>query len=762
MLVLLSVCLSMLALDSSRHCPPTQELAYQRPIQAYLRATWPGSQVQILQSAPLRVLVTVPNDPTPVRVDLNQVLAELPETSRLVIQGQSPWRSEPEMLWAGALIAGLVSLAGLIRLPKPTPRPHQQALRQACIVLSEFPIEYRDNCLKSLKAAQAGWLKKGLEALKSVTEAERQRVKVAFHVEVAHMRRQSGTPKDHSPPDHQLTARILQQNYLSGGPGPQPVTKENPLRRSSRSRRRIFACEVCDEVFIDEEGLRRHEPTHLGKPLILPPQWNRVRAGIGLTLLAAFTYLHPWPARPTQLVLPQARDLSVREQTLVDQAEQLAGGNLVVLRTQTRLVLACSPLDQPALQSLVEQYSPGVLVRPVAPTPWRWLPAAQLVLGLGLLWAGRPRSRPVLPQVAPAQPSLPPAAQPEPVASARPASQPVFELKPPPELSVEVSLNLAELKPKFQARTEAITQHMASELGLALGEIPYEVGVGLNNQEYILRWRGIPMARGTIFVDRYLTIGPLEKLQYLRGLEAQDPVHRMPGKWIFREQIGDAERLGCLTMDPISVLAMHLTELIRAQAGSLFSLEQVKILLEHEQLRVLAQDLAERGVDRLVIWRSLRLLLDEGVSILNLVTILEAFTENLHLSREPIRLVEFARQALADQICREHLSPEGRLNVITLEPVLEQMLQQTGFGGQEDRLVFEPDLGYRLLEALSARVDSVQDLGLEPILLCPPELRSGLRQLIRRNIPQLVVLSWNDIATWVDVNGVAQVCLDPT
>lgn len=370
-LSLLAICLAFWAALTQ---PPLQAPAYQRPLEAYLEKVAPGSQVQVLQSDPLHLLVTTQGTRSQrllLDIELHALLREIPENNLLVVQGRPPWRPNRQLLWLGALICAILPVAGLLR-----PKPHDQGARKVAIILTSYPPEFRAACLRLLKPNQVLAVNRALSQIAKVSYAERAKILIAFKVELVH----AGSSSEH--PEARLAAQILDRDYLCETPGPQPIP--NYIPKGARRRRRIYACEHCDEVFIDPDSLDRHQLTH-------PPRRKpRLLAAAALILLAAAT--HFWPTPSTHLTLPEARPLSQNQQTVIKECEQLISG-LLVMQTRDHLVLACAPADMPMLQSITNEFSRGhVLLRPLAPSPWRCLPAAELALAL-LLLAGPRRGR---------------------------------------------------------------------------------------------------------------------------------------------------------------------------------------------------------------------------------------------------------------------------------------------------------------------------------------------------------------------------------
>jgi flagellar biosynthesis protein FlhA len=153
-------------------------------------------------------------------------------------------------------------------------------------------------------------------------------------------------------------------------------------------------------------------------------------------------------------------------------------------------------------------------------------------------------------------------------------------------------------------------------------------------------------------------------------------------------------------------------------------------------------------------------LVKERVSIRDLVSILETLADNVHMTKDPEMLTEFARVALSRSICKEYQNNEGTINVITLDPGIEQTIQASIQRTEQGSfLTIDPNVGQEILQAISQQVDALSEKGLQPILLTSPPIRPALRKLTERSFPNLVLLSWNEIAPKVNVNSVAMVMM---
>jgi flagellar biosynthesis protein FlhA len=341
----------------------------------------------------------------------------------------------------------------------------------------------------------------------------------------------------------------------------------------------------------------------------------------------------------------------------------------------------------------------------------------------------------------------------------------VVQLMQVDPISLEVGRGLLSLVDpnqgaKLLERVTSIRRHIALELGIVVPGVRFRDNLQLKPNAYVIKIKEIEVAQGEVQVNQFLAIGPEEKLKNLRGTKTVDPTYGMPGVWISPEQRGDAERLGCMIFDPVSVVATQLTEVVRQHAAELLGRQEVNALIETVKkthpavVKEVVPDVLSLGE----VQKVLQNLVKERVSIRDLVTILETLADHVHITKDPEMLTEFCRVALSRVICKEYMNNEGTISVITLDPQIEQIIsssiQRTEMGSF---LTLDPNVGQEILQAISNQVQALQERGLQPILLVAPQVRPALRKLTERSFPSLVILSWNEIAPKVNVNSVGMV-----
>jgi flagellar biosynthesis protein FlhA len=341
----------------------------------------------------------------------------------------------------------------------------------------------------------------------------------------------------------------------------------------------------------------------------------------------------------------------------------------------------------------------------------------------------------------------------------------VVQLMQVDPISLEVGRGLLSLVDPNQGaklldRVTSIRRHIALELGIVVPGVRFRDNLQLKPNAYVIKIKEIEVAQGEVQVNQFLAIGPEEKLKNLRGTKTVDPTYGMPGVWISPEQRGDAERLGCMIFDPVSVVATQLTEVVRTHANELLGRQEVQALVDTVKKThpAVVKEVIPDALSLGEVQKVLQNLVKERVSIRDLVSILETMADHVHMTKDPEMLTEFCRVALSRVICKEYSNNEGTINVITLDPQIEQLvqsaIQRTDMGSF---LTLDPNVGQEILQAISQQVNTLQERGLQPILLVAPQVRPALRKLTERSFPNLVILSWNEIAPKVNVNSVGMV-----
>jgi len=335
-------------------------------------------------------------------------------------------------------------------------------------------------------------------------------------------------------------------------------------------------------------------------------------------------------------------------------------------------------------------------------------------------------------------------------------------------ISIEVGRSLLPLLDRkegarLKERCTSIRRHIALELGIIIPGVQFRENLRLKPNSYVVKIRENEAAAGEVMLNCLLAIGPEDRLESLRGTKTVEPTYGWPGIWISPNQRGEAERLGCMIFDPVSVIATQITEVTRTHAPDLLGSREVQALVDtiRKTHPAVVNGLVPEQISLREVQRVLQNLVRERVSVRDLVTILEAIADNINMWKDPEVLTECARVYLSKAICREYMNNEGVINVITINPMIEKILshaiQRTEMG---TFLALDPAMGTEILMSIGKEIENMQKRNLQPIILCAPQIRPAVKRLTDRSFPNLVVLSWNEVAPKVNVNSVGMVSID--
>ncbi len=312
------------------------------------------------------------------------------------------------------------------------------------------------------------------------------------------------------------------------------------------------------------------------------------------------------------------------------------------------------------------------------------------------------------------------------------------------------------------ARVQMIRQQIAMELGLIVPPIRIRDNIQLDANEYVIKIQGSAVARGRAEPDKYLAMDSGMATEPLDGIETKEPAFGLPAVWIREQNREYAEQAGYTVVDPETVVATHLTEIIRSRAHELLTREEVRRLLDN--VREYAPNLVQEVVPDLLsvadVQKVLQNLLRERVSIRNLPSILEVLGDIGRRTKDPDILTEYARNGLARWLCNE-FAEEGVLHVVTMDPRLEEAIQQRiehTEGGSF--LALRPAETRKIVESVSAEVARQLQSGHGALRLTSPQLRLHVRRMTEGALPMLVVMSYNEVLPEFEVQSLGMVSVE--
>ncbi|MCB9536337.1 MAG: flagellar biosynthesis protein FlhA [Myxococcales bacterium] len=328
-------------------------------------------------------------------------------------------------------------------------------------------------------------------------------------------------------------------------------------------------------------------------------------------------------------------------------------------------------------------------------------------------------------------------------------------------LELEVGYGLIPLVDRSQNgelldRIQSIRRQFASQMGIIVPPIHIRDNLQLPPGGYSLLVKGVEIASGELLPDRYLAMNPGEVIGTVPGVETTEPAFGLPAIWITEEHRDRAEQLGYTVVDCATVVATHLSEMLKDSAHELVGRQELQELLDvfAKQAPKVVEDLIPGKLQLGDVLRVVKNLLREQLSVRDLRTILEGLADHVHLTKNPEILTEFVRQRLAKYISSRIRAEDGQVHVITVDGAFEEHLR--GSIQQIDgdfHLTVSPQIAERFLQQLEQQMNQQSMMGFMPVLLAAPELRRPIRNLLERFVPQLVVVSHKEIATGVQVTS---------
>ena len=352
-----------------------------------------------------------------------------------------------------------------------------------------------------------------------------------------------------------------------------------------------------------------------------------------------------------------------------------------------------------------------------------------------------------------------PAAQP----AAKGGAESVVPLLSYDPMELEIGFGLIPLVDVNQGgdlleRITLIRRHAARDLGIAVPPIRVRDNLQLRPNSYLVKIYGLEVAQAEVMVSRLLAMNPGTATAPIDGIATTEPAFGLPALWIAENMRAEAEMAGYTVIDPTSVIATHLTELIKAHSPDLLGRQETSALLDNikSHYPVVVDELVPGLLTVGEVQRVLQNLLRERIPIRNLVMILETLADAARVSKDIDYLTEKVRAALARHISAEY-AENGLLSVITVDPRLESLLGEAVRRGEDAFALLDPNTVSRIYTSLTRQIAVAQNAGLQPIVLCSPSVRLALKRLTERAAPQLVVLSYSEIAPGLKVESIGQI-----
>lgn len=308
-------------------------------------------------------------------------------------------------------------------------------------------------------------------------------------------------------------------------------------------------------------------------------------------------------------------------------------------------------------------------------------------------------------------------------------------------------------------RVVMIRRQLALELGMIVPIIRLRDNIQLAPNEYQIKIKGVEAAHGELMLDHFLAMNPGLVEEEIDGIKTTEPAFGLPAIWITEGHRDRAEMLGYTVVDSPSIIATHLTEIIKKYAHELTGRQEVQSLLDNikQNYPVIVDELIPKLMSVGEVQKVLANLLKEAVSIRDMVTILETLADYAPVTHDTDMLTEYVRQALGRSISKKFLTDQ-KSSVITLDPKLEQLIsdsiQKSETGSY---LTLEPKLANTILGSLSKQVQKLVQLGQQPVVLASPIIRLYFKKLADQAIPGLIVLSYNELDPNMEIQSIGVV-----
>ncbi|HWI54175.1 MAG TPA: flagellar biosynthesis protein FlhA [Desulfobacteria bacterium] len=309
-------------------------------------------------------------------------------------------------------------------------------------------------------------------------------------------------------------------------------------------------------------------------------------------------------------------------------------------------------------------------------------------------------------------------------------------------------------------RVVMIRRQCALELGVILPPIRMRDNMQLKPTSYVIKVKGVEVASGELMPDHYLAMSSGLTENGIPGIETVEPAFGLPAKWVSGSLREQAELAGYTVVDPSSVVATHLTEIIKSHAHEILGRQDVQNLLDHVKKThpAVVEELIPGIMMVGEVQKVLAGLLRERVTVRDLVTILETLADHGRATKDTDMLVEYVRQSLARNIVKQYVDDNETLHVLTLDPAVEQLIRDSvQYTEHGSYVAMDPDKAQSIFNNLTECVEQATQRGYQPVILCAPVVRIYFKKLTEKLVPGLTVLSYNELEGRIDVQSLGVV-----
>jgi flagellar biosynthesis protein FlhA len=346
--------------------------------------------------------------------------------------------------------------------------------------------------------------------------------------------------------------------------------------------------------------------------------------------------------------------------------------------------------------------------------------------------------------------------------------EPVEHLLAVDPLELEVGYSLIpmvdkEQGGKFLDRVRAIRRQFALDMGMVIPPIHIKDNLQLNASEYQILLKGVKVADAELIVNHYLAMDPGDVVRKIEGIETKEPAFNLPAVWIPEAKKEEAKIAGYTVVDEVTIMATHLTEILRKHLSDLLGRQEVQNLLDNisRSHPKVVEELVPNLLPLGTVQKVLQNLLREKVAIRDLLTILETLADCAPLTRDPELLTEYARLRLSRSFISPYIGEDGMLKLITLAPDVEDVLikgiQTTDHGSY---LSIDPKDADSIIASIREETENAMTKNIQPILLTSPTVRRHLRKMVEHFFPSLMVISQNELLSDIGLQFIGKVNLN--
>jgi flagellar biosynthesis protein FlhA len=349
--------------------------------------------------------------------------------------------------------------------------------------------------------------------------------------------------------------------------------------------------------------------------------------------------------------------------------------------------------------------------------------------------------------------------------STKPAEQRVEDYLAVDPMEVEIGVGLIRLADPRRGgdlleRVQRVRQSVASEIGIILPKVRIRDNMRLEQNQYRIKIADLGVADGVAYPGKFLAMDSGSTSGKVPGIATKEPAFGTPALWVDAAVRDQAEMLGYTVVEPGSVIATHLTETVRRHADEILTRDATKHLVDElkQTAPAVVDELIPSVMKLAEVQQILQMLLREGVSIRQLGAILETLGDYAARTKDQILLTEYVRHRLARSICTRYRTRDNRLFVVTLEPAMEDRIR-AGFDHNEHGLFIRmsPQAIETTCRLIAAEVEKLVLASHPPVLLVSPQIRAALKLMTAPHIPQLIVLSYNEITRDTKIESVAMI-----